>query len=306
MSSRREARAIVDPDASGMRVDRYLAERLELFPRSQIAHRDVVVRVDGEDVKPSRRLREGEVVEISYSEPEPAAIVAEPIDLDIIFENDDVVVINKPAGMVVHPAAGNWTGTLAQGLMHHVRDLPDRFGDHARPGIVHRLDKDTSGVLIAAKHPAALAHLAAQFKKRSTTKVYLAIVKGRPPRSIGSITSPIARDPRNRKRFTVSETGKSARTQYRVLRHFSDYCLMSLEPHTGRTHQLRVHMAAVGCPIVGDPVYSRPDRRLPGARCALHAFRLTITLPGESTPRRFTARLPDDFRDVLKAVSGLP
>ncbi len=288
-----------------MRVDRYLAECLELFPRSQIVHRDVVVRVAGAEVKLSRKLREGERVEVSYSNPEPAAVEAEPIDLDIIYENDDVVVVNKAAGMVVHPAAGNWTGTLAQGLMHHVQELSREFGDDARPGIVHRLDKDTSGVLIAAKHPAALAHLAAQFKKRSTTKVYLAIVKGRPPRSTGSISLPIARDPHHRKRFTVSDTGKAAQTRYRVLRHFSGYSLMSLEPHTGRTHQLRVHLAAVGCPIVGDPVYSRPDRRLPEARCALHAFRLTITLPGESTPRRFTARLPDDFRNVLEIVRGV-
>jgi 23S rRNA pseudouridine1911/1915/1917 synthase len=306
MSSLRETRSVAGPDASGMRVDRYLAEHLELFPRSQIAHRDVVVRVNGEVVKLSRKLREEDVVEITYSEPEPAAIEAEPIDLDIMYENDDVVVINKPPGMVVHPAAGNWTGTLAQGLMHHLRELPGRFDDHSRPGIVHRLDKDTSGVLIAAKHPAALAYLAAQFRKRSTKKVYLAIVKGRPPKSIGSISSPIGRDPRNRKRFTVSEAGKSARTEYRVLRHYADYSLMSLEPHTGRTHQLRVHMAALGCPIIGDPIYARPDRRLPGARCALHAFRLTIVLPGEPAPRSFTARPPDDFRALRIAVSGLP
>ncbi len=289
-----------------MRVDRFLSERLGLFPRSQIRSRDVVVLVDSTRVRLSRRVREGEVVEVSWANPAVSAIAAEPIDLDILYENDDVVVIDKPAGMVVHPAAGNWTGTLAQGLMHHVQSLSERFGADARPGIVHRLDKDTSGVIIAAKHPAALAELAAQFKQRSTRKQYLAVVKGAPPAERGSVDLPIARDPGHRKRFAVVDGGRSAHTEYRVLRRFGSYALVSLHPLTGRTHQLRVHMAALGCPIVGDPVYSRPDSRLRAQRLALHAVRLTIRLPGETEPRTFTARIPDDFRETLRRVSALP
>ena len=289
-----------------MRIDRFLSERLELFPRSQIRTRDVVVRVDAAVVKLSRRVREGEVVEVTWSDPTASAIGAEAIELDILYENDDVVVINKPAGMVVHPAAGNWTGTLAQGLMHHVQSLGERFGSDARPGIVHRLDKETSGVIIAAKHPAALAELAAQFKQRSTRKQYLAVVKGAPPAGTGSVDLSIGRDPRHRKRYAVVDGGRSALTDYRVLRRFSSHTLVSLHPLTGRTHQLRVHMAALGCPIVGDPLYSRSDGRLREVRLALHAVRLTIRLPDESEPRTFTARIPDDFRATLRRASTLP
>jgi 23S rRNA pseudouridine1911/1915/1917 synthase len=287
-----------------MRVDRFLAEELELFARSQIAHRDVVVRVATMPIKLSRRLQAGERLEIEYSEPVAASIEPEEIALDIIFENADVVVIDKPAGMVVHPGAGNWTGTLVQGLMYHIRSLSERFADHARPGIVHRLDKDTSGVIIAAKHPDALAELAAQFKAHTTEKHYLAVVKGQLRRSVGTVSTGIGRDPKNRKRFTaVEQGGKPAVTDYRVLRHYDGYSFVSLRPKTGRTHQLRVHMAHLGCPIVGDPVYSRTDRRFPDVTLALHAYQLTIRLPGEHDPRTFTARLPQRFRYLLRAVS---
>ncbi|MFW5744880.1 MAG: RluA family pseudouridine synthase [Spirochaetota bacterium] len=304
MSSRETVSARVPDEAAGTRVDRYIADALDLFPRSQIAHRDVVVRVGGRVCKLSHRLRAGELVEVEFSPPADAAIDAEPVPLDIIFENDDVVVVNKPAGMVVHPAAGNRHGTLAQGLMHHVRTLASAFDDTARPGIVHRLDKDTSGVLIAAKHPQALAELAAQFKQHTTEKRYLAIVKGTLPRSHGTVDAAIGRDPHNRKRFAVVEHGgKEAVTRYRVLRHYDRYSFVSLSPQTGRTHQLRVHMASLGCPIVGDPVYSRTDARFPDLGLALHAYRLRITLPGELEARWFTARLPDRFRQALRVVT---
>lgn len=305
MNSRESTSARVPEEAAGTRVDRYIADELGLFPRSQIAHRDVVVRVEGRERKLSHRLKAGELLEIDYSPPADAAIEAEPVPLDIIFENDDVVVVNKPAGMVVHPAAGNRHGTLAQGLMHHVKALVTAFDDPARPGIVHRLDKDTSGVIVAAKHPQALAELARQFKQRTTEKRYLAIVKGTLPRSHGTVDAPIGRDPHNRKRFAILEHGgKEAITAYRVLRHYHGYSFVSLSPKTGRTHQLRVHMASLGCPVVGDPLYARGDRRLPDAGLALHAYRLRITLPGEREPRWFTARLPDRFRRVLRAVSS--
>ena len=304
MSSRETVSARVPEEAAGTRVDRYIADELNLFPRSQIAHREVVVRVGGRVCKLSHRLKAGELVQVAFSPPADAAIDAEPVPLDIVFENEDVVVVNKPAGMVVHPAAGNWHGTLAQGLMHHVRTLASAFEDSARPGIVHRLDKDTSGVIIAAKHPQALAELAAQFKEHTTEKRYLASVKGTLPRSHGTAEGPSGRDPHNRKRFAVVEHGgREAVTHYRVLRHYDGYSFVSLRPQTGRTHQLRVHMTSLGCPIVGDPVYSRGDARLPDVGLALHAYRLRITLPGEREPRWFTARLPERFRRALRAVS---
>ncbi|MFW6313680.1 MAG: RluA family pseudouridine synthase, partial [Spirochaetota bacterium] len=216
----------------------------------------------------------------------------------------DVVVVNKPAGMVVHPAAGNWTGTLAQGLMHHVRSLQERFDDPSRPGIVHRLDKDTSGVMIAAKHPEALALLSHQFRSHTTEKAYLALLRGQLPHSTGSVHTGIARDPHNRKRFTVvRQGGKEAVTNYRILRHHRGYTFVLLQPETGRTHQLRVHMAHLGCPIAGDPIYSRRDPRFPELGLLLHAYQLTITLPGEEAPRTFTARLPGSFREALRFVS---
>lgn len=307
MSDRVRLTATVPEEAGGTRVDRFLADSLALFARSQIPHRAVVVTIAGEEVRLSRRLRAGERLEIEYREPEPPRIHPEPVPLNILYEDDDVIVLDKPAGMVVHPAAGNWSGTLAQGLMYHVASLAERFGEATRPGIVHRLDKETSGVIIAAKHPDALARLAAQFKERRAQKRYLAVVKGHPPKSRGTIESRIARDPSNRKRFTMSEReGKEAVTRYRVLRRFGDYAFVSLRPETGRTHQLRVHLAGIGCPILGDPVYARPDRRLPETGLLLHAYQLSITLPSEDAPRTFTAPLPDRFRDALRAASGRP
>jgi len=307
MTERNRLTSTIDETAEGMRADRYIAERLDLFPRSQIAHRDVTVRVNGNEVKLSYRVRSGETLEVDYAAAESASITPEDIELDIIFENDDVVVVNKPAGMVVHPAAGNWTGTLAQGLMHHVQSLQERFGDPARPGIVHRLDKDTSGVMIAAKHPEALALLSEQFKSHTTEKTYVAVLRGQLPHSTGSVRTEIARDPHNRKRFTVvRQGGKTAITNYRILRHYSGYTFVLLQPETGRTHQLRVHMAHLGCPIVGDPIYSRRDPRLPEFGLLLHAYRLAIRLPDEEAPRTFTARLPRSFREALRFVSDRP
>ena len=305
MTDRNLLTSEIDETANGMRVDRYIAERLGLFPRSQIAHRDVMVRVDGSVVKLSYKVRSGETVEVEYAAPESASITPEDIELDIIFENEDVVVIDKPAGMVVHPAAGNWSGTLVQGLMYHVGQLAERFCDRARPGIVHRLDKDTSGIIIAAKHPDALAALAAQFKEHSAQKRYLAIVKGRLPHSRGTVDAAIARDPRHRKRFAVmDEGGKPAVTRYRVLKHYPRYSFVSLEPQTGRTHQLRVHMASLGCPVLGDPVYSRPDSTLPAASLALHAYQLTVRLPGSESASTFTAPLPERFKEMLREAAA--
>lgn len=305
MDEYHEADSLVESDHAGTRADRYIAEVLALFPRSQISHRDVTIMVNGKAARFSYRLREGDRFTVRYAAPQASRVEPEAMNLDIIFEDERVVVLNKPAGVVVHPGAGNWSGTLAQGLLHHVRSLASEFRGTERPGIVHRLDKETSGVIIAAKDPDALAYLSRQFKERTTRKEYLALVKGQLPRSEGTIDAPIARDLRNRKRFTVvtPPAGKAAVTEYLVRRHYTAHSFVALRPRTGRTHQLRVHMASLGTPIVGDPVYARRDALLPEAPMMLHAYRLSVELP-DGQRREFVAPPPEAFRDALRVAWG--
>ena len=208
--------------------------------------------------------------------------------------------------MVVHPAAGNETGTLVQALLYHCESLGDAYQDEVRPGIVHRLDKDTSGVLIAAKHPQAQEFLARQFRKRSVSKKYYAVVKGALRAPAGQIEANIRRNPRHRKQFSTTETGgKAAVTRYRLVHRFGTaYSFVALEPHTGRTHQLRVHLQSIGSPILGDSVYSRVDAQFPEAPMMLHAYALSIIVPGSDTPRTFRAPLPEDFRAIMRGLSA--
>ena len=295
------------PDAwEGARLDRFLAEYVELANRSQLKSRGVTAAVNGEAARFSRKLAAGDLVEAELPPLELQDISPEEIDLDIIYENRDVIVLNKPQGVVVHPGAGNHRGTLVNALVHYSRELRAAFGEESelRPGIVHRLDKETSGVMIAAKHPVALDQLARRFKSRETDKQYMAILRCRPPETIGRVEGFIRRDPRNRKRFIWSAVeGKAAQTEYRVVRHLpEEYTLIRFAPRTGRTHQLRVHAAHLHAPILGDPVYSRRDQRFPEATMMLHAASLTITLPGENEPRRFQAPLPSRFREIVDAL----
>ena len=306
MSDRQEAVATAGEGHAGMRVDRFVAHEMDLFSRSQFRQHGVAISVNDKMAKPSRLLRSGDLVRVTYHDTVEPSVEPEAIDLDILYEDDDVVVVNKPQGMVVHPAAGHWSGTLAQGLMHYVSGLGDG-SESLRPGIVHRLDKDTSGVLITAKTVESQEYLSEQFRGRSLEKFYLAIVRGTPPRSKGQISTHIIRDPRNRKRFTaVDQGGKPSITEYRVLKRFAGYSFLVLHPMTGRTHQLRVHMRYVRCPILGDPVYSRADRTFPDVGLMLHAYRLTIRLPGTGKEHTFTAPLPERFRQVLRACADPP
>jgi len=257
-------------------------------------------------VKLSRKLHPGELVEATLPSLEPSRVDPEKIELPIIYEDSNVIVVNKPQGLVVHPGAGNPGGTLANALVYHSLELRESFegGPEERPGIVHRLDKETSGVIIAAKHPDALAALSREFKRRTTEKRYVAILRGSLPRSEGIVEGFIRRDPHNRKRFVWSPVeGKEAQTRYRVLRHLPrGYTLVIFEPKSGRTHQLRVHAAHLQSPILGDPVYSRRDQRFPGVTMMLHAFSLKITLPGEEKPRLFRAPLPGRFLEIVQAL----
>jgi 23S rRNA pseudouridine1911/1915/1917 synthase len=286
-----------------------VAEYLRLFSRSQIKTRALSARLNGREVKlslPLKKTRPGDLLELSWNEAEPVELFPEDLPLEILYEDRRVVVVNKAPGMVVHPGAGNPRGTLANALLAR-RNFRGAEAADLRPGIVHRLDKDTSGVIIAAWDTETLAFLAAQFKARRVKKLYAAIVRGSPPEDRGRVETLIRRDPRDRKRFTVStEGGKQALTLYRVIRSWGAYSLLLLRPRTGRTHQLRVHLRHLGYPILGDPVYGAPDPRFPAASLMLHAKSLTITLPGETAPRTFSAPLPDRFRETLARLAGRP
>jgi 23S rRNA pseudouridine1911/1915/1917 synthase len=242
-------------------------------------------------------------LELSWEDAYSPDLVGEDIPLTVLYEDPRVIVINKAQGMVVHPGAGNYRGTLANALLYRRLNLP---GDPCRPGIVHRLDKDTSGVMICAWDEESHAFLSEQFKARKVRKHYAAIIRGTPREPCGKIETLLCRYSRDRKRFAVSNTavgrGKNALTFYRIIRSWGAYSLAALRPRTGRTHQLRVHMAYLGHPIVGDPLYGSRDPLFPQATLMLHAVSLKITLPGEDDPRLFKAPLPERFHAMIRAL----
>ena len=314
---------VEDRYADGMRLDRYISEVLALCSRSQLKQRVLEVRVDDRIAKLSHRLAVGQTVDIQISDPERHDIRPEKMELSILYESSEVVVLDKPQGVVVHPAAGNFSGTLVQGLAYHFEGLGRALSSaNPRPGIVHRLDKDTSGVIIVAKNPEAQEFLARQFRRRYAEKRYLALVKGRVTPPSGTIRSCIRRDPRNRKRFISTESeGKLSITDYRVLRQWERHAFVLLQPKTGRTHQIRVHMAQIGHPVLGDPVYGRVDDDFPRAPLMLHAYRLVVELPrakseaADDTPpfpadergrAHFRAPLPERFKSALRLLAGRP
>jgi 23S rRNA pseudouridine1911/1915/1917 synthase len=231
---------------------------------------------------------------------QPSDLIPENIPLNVLFENTDLVVVDKPAGMVVHPAAGHHQGTLANAVLAHDPEL-EGIGGEQRPGIVHRLDKDTSGLILVAKNDLTLHWLQDQFRLREVRKVYLALSDGHPPTPTGRIETPIGRDPTSRKRMAVVSEGKgrSAVSEYLVLDQFPEHTLFEVHPETGRTHQIRLHLAFIGCPVVADTIYGKHNPTLPLKRHFLHAARLTIRLPGETQPRTFESPLPPDLQSVL-------
>ena len=302
-----------DARLEGMRLDRFVAERMGLFTRSQAKARVAALKVNGEEARPSRRLRFGDRVTVAYNdqpaeEPAGGAPAAEAIPLAILFENDQVTVIDKPQGMVVHPGNANRSGTLVNALLAHCRGLAEAYGGREpRPGIVHRLDKDTSGVIITARNPEAHEHLARQFRDRRVRKLYLAVVRGSPRSDAGRVDRALGRSRRDRTRFApVAAGGRRAITDWRVLRRYDGCSLVLLAPRTGRTHQLRVHLKLLGTPVLGDPLYGGTDARFPGATLMLHAWKLRITLPGESEAREFRAPLPGRFKALLRSRGKVP
>ncbi|MDR2176506.1 MAG: RluA family pseudouridine synthase [Treponema sp.] len=302
-------------DTAGIRLDRYVSECLGLLSRSQVKSRSLTALVNGKQAKRSRVVQTGDRLELSWDEAESQDIEPEDIPLTVLYEDSRVIVIDKAQGMVVHPGAGNHSGTLVNALLFRRTagigsapagrpGLAPVPGDPLRPGIVHRLDKDTSGVMICAWDIEALAFLSGQFKARTARKQYVAVLRGVPAQASGRIKTPIRRDSRDRKRFAVGERGKEALSYFKLVRSWGSHSLVLLYPRTGRTHQLRVHMAYLGHPIVGDALYGARDRLFPGAAMMLHARNLSVTLPGEHEPRIFTSPLPDRFRPLFRVLEA--
>ncbi|MCL2832929.1 MAG: RluA family pseudouridine synthase [Treponema sp.] len=300
----------------GLRLDRYVAENLKILSRSQIKSRKLRAAVNGKEVKVSRLLRGGETLDLFWEDAPVYDLVPQDIPLEIVYEDENVAVINKPQGMVVHPGAGNYNGTLANALYFRRlcrnagSGLPPAPGDYLsqgdlspgiRPGIVHRLDKDTSGLIITAWDEGTHFFLAEQFKQRKVIKTYAAIVSGCPPDSCGQIEKPIGRDRNNRKLFAVNTNGKKSLTLYKVAKTWGNYSLLLIRPKTGRTHQIRVHLKYLGFPIVGDPLYGAKDGILQGCTLMLHAKRLTIKLPGTGR-QTFRTKFPARFNDVFSVL----
>ena len=290
------------------RLDKFLVRNLPEFSRSRLLGliQDGLVIVSGEPAKKGgQMLPNGAEISVRIPPTQPVGLLAENIKLDIIFENDQLIVVNKPAGMVVHPAAGHASGTLVNAVLGHEPDM-EGIGGEERPGLVHRLDKDTSGLIILAKNERAHRWLQDQFRQRKVEKTYLALVDGRPPTPTGRVEAPIGRDPNQRKKMAITTLakGREAVSEYKTLESFPLHTFLEFHPHTGRTHQIRVHCAFLGCPVVADGIYGHKKASLPLERQFLHAFRLKITLPGETEPQTFEAPLPKDLTRVLENLSA--
>jgi 23S rRNA pseudouridine1911/1915/1917 synthase len=296
-------RLTVPKEANRLRLDRFLAGQLPKFSRVRLQQliRDKLVRLNGESARPRDPVRTGDIIEVT--EPAPGKIDHRPeeIPLEVLHEDDDLIVINKPAGLVVHPGAGHREHTLVNALLHHCQTLSG-IGGKERPGIVHRLDKDTSGCLVVAKNDEAHHSLSIQFAERTVEKIYLALVSGEMRRTAGVIENKIGRHPVHRQRMSVQSTrGREARTDYRVLRSSEQGSLVECKLHSGRTHQIRVHLHHLGHPVIGDKIYGRKSNFL---RQMLHAWKLGFHHPRTNTWKTFEAPFPDDFDNAMKAIAG--
>ena len=295
-------------DQSGLRLDVFLSQQEENLSRSaaQKLLEDGCVTCGGRAVKKNDKTVAGAVYELTLPELKTPAIEAEPLVLDVVYEDGDVLVINKPKGMVVHPAPGHWSGTLVNALMYHCRDSLSGINGELRPGIVHRIDKDTSGLLIVAKNDFAHQALAAQLKDHTLSRTYEAVVCGGFRDDEGIVDAPIGRHPADRKKMAVTEkNSRSAVTHYQVLERFEGYTHICCRLETGRTHQIRVHMAYIGYPILGDTVYGHKKKELGQDTQCLHARQLVFLHPRTGQPVTVTCPLPDYFEGVLQKLRAL-
>jgi 23S rRNA pseudouridine1911/1915/1917 synthase len=286
----------------GTRLDKFVSEKCPEISRTRAHHliTEGHVRVNAHPARPALKLEPGNVVEVNVPPPAPSTLQAEDIPLEIVFEDRDLMVVNKPAGMTVHPAPGHPGQTLANAILAHLPNLKDV--ESHRPGIVHRLDKDTSGLIIVAKNEPAHMNLAEQFKSRAVRKVYLALVEGHLTPVEGSVDAGIGRDPHHRQRMAITTRGREAQTDYKVLRYIDNYSLLELRPRTGRTHQIRVHLSAIGFPVVGDSLYGRESHLV--SRQFLHAHKLGFKLPSSGQNVEFESQLPADLQDALSHIGA--
>ena len=285
------------------RLDKYLSDKLEDMTRSylkKLISDDKAVLVNGNPAKPNYKLKPGDIIELAVPEPIELEIKAENISLDIVYEDNDMLVVNKPQGMVVHPAAGNYTGTLVNALLYHCGDSLSGINGEKRPGIVHRIDKDTSGLLLVAKNDNAHQKLSSQIKEHSLTRAYKALVHGNIKQDSGRIDAPIGRHPSDRKKMTITDkNSREAVTNFRVLERYGRYTFVECILETGRTHQIRVHMSKNGHPIVGDKTYGvkREEFNLTGQ--LLHAYKVGFIHPVSGEYMEFVSELPDYYMNVL-------
>ena len=295
----------VPETVSGIRLDKYLSDNIALT-RSAVQNliEKGMVLADGKPASKNLKLRGGETISVDIPEPEPMDAVPEDIPLDIVYEDSDLLVVNKPKGMVVHPAHGNYTGTLVNALLYHCGSSLSGINGVIRPGIVHRIDKNTSGLLIVAKNDAAHLKLAEQIKAHSFTREYEAVVTGALKEQSGTVDAPIGRHKTDRKKMCVtSENSRNAVTHYEVLRQYGGFAHLRLRLETGRTHQIRVHMAYIGHPVLGDDVYGKPYKGLDG-QC-LHARKIGFIHPTTGEYMEFSSELPEYFQSVLRKLEKM-
>lgn len=302
---------IVENLESPIRVDKYIALlQIENFSRSRLKSGMNAIIINGRNGKLSSKVNNSDVVHIEWKDPVPTGIIPENLPLSIMYEDENVTVINKKQGMVTHPGCGNWSGTLVNALFHHwgeqcTKNFSEDSLEQLRPGIVHRLDKDTSGAIITAKNKNAELWLQKQFKDHRVKKEYIAIVHGHLPNLHGSIKTQIVRDPKNRKKFIATDDkskGKFSHTVYRCVQVYGPYSLVRLRLKTGRTHQIRVHLKYLGCPILGDPIYGKKDALFDSATLMLHAKKLSIRLPFSEEFKEFESPTPIRFKKVMQKL----
>lgn len=292
-------------DENGTRADVWLAGKISRYSRSYVQKLigDGFVTLGGRTIKPNHKLKAGDELLVRLPEPERLEVIPERIDLSIVYEDEDVIVIDKPKGMVVHPAAGNYSGTLVNALMGYCGDSLSDINGIIRPGIVHRIDKDTSGLLVVAKNNAAHEKLSDMLKEHKINRIYAAVVEGVIREDCGKIDAPIGRHPVDRKKMAVNaRNGRRAVTHFKVLERFKEHTYVELELETGRTHQIRVHMSYIGYPIVGDEVYGRRKQKFDVRGQVLHAKRLSFTHPSTGEYMSFESPLPEYFERVLNEL----
>lgn len=294
------------PEDKGSRIDKYISDNIAELTRSAVQGliEKGLVLAEGKAVSKNYKLRGGEEISVEIPEPEPMDAVPEDIPLDIVYEDDDLLVVNKPKGMVVHPAHGNYTGTLVNALLHHCRDSLSGINGVIRPGIVHRIDKNTSGLLIVAKNDASHLKLAEQIKEHSFTREYEAVACGYFKETEGTVDAPIGRHKTDRKKMCVTtENSRNAVTHYSVIKQYGGYAHVRLRLETGRTHQIRVHLSYIGHPVLGDDVYGKPYKGIEG-QC-LHARKIGFIHPTTGEYMEFVSDLPDYFVSILAKLEKM-